>query len=71
MEAVRDARDKAEAMAAGLGLTLGGVYGVDEGGGTIVRPFELRAMAKMADTPVMPGEVSTSANVTVRFYLKP
>ena len=67
--AVREAREKAEAMAEGLGLKLAGVQGVDEGGGTIVRPYMARTMA-MADasTPVMAGEVTTDASVTVRFF---
>ena len=71
VDAVRDARDKAEAMAAGLGLKLGAVYSVEEGGGPIVRPYEMMAMGRMKDasTPVMPGEVSLSASVTVRFRL--
>ena len=73
MDAVRDARDKAEAMALGLGLKLGNVYSIDEGGGAIVRPYEMAAMSRMKDssTPVMPGEVSLGANVTVRFRLIP
>ncbi len=73
MDAVREAREKAEAMAEGLGLRLGEVYSVEEGGGPIVRPFEMpmMAMARTADrsAPVMPGEVSLSASVTVRFTL--
>ena len=70
-DAVRDARDKAEAMAGGLGMRLGDVYSVDEGGLPVVRPFEAPAMAmsRMASTPVMVGEVSLSASVTVRFRL--
>lgn len=69
-DAVRDAREKAEAMAEGLGLKLGDVYSVEEGGGPIVRPYEMAnvAMSKMA-TPVMPGEVAVNASVVVRFRL--
>ena len=68
MDAVRDARDKAEAMAAGLGLTVLDVFGMDEGG-AVVRPYAMpmMAMSREAKTPVMPGEVSLSASVTVRF----
>ena len=70
MDAVRDARDKAEALAAGLGLRLGDVYSVDEGGGAVVRPYAMARMAMMSEsTPVLPGEVSVSASVTVRFRL--
>lgn len=69
-DAVRDARDKAEALAEGLGLKLGEVHSIEEGGGVRVMPYRMEnmAMAKM-DTPVMPGQVSLSGNVTVRFYL--
>ncbi|RYG23848.1 DUF541 domain-containing protein [bacterium] len=69
-DAVRDARDKAEALAEGLGLRLGDVYSIEEGGGVRVMPYRMEsmAMAKM-DTPVMPGQVSLSGNVTVRFRL--
>ncbi len=70
IDAVRDARSKAEAMAAGLGLRLGDVYSVDEGGLPVVRPYEAPAMAmRVAGTPVMTGEVSLSASVTLRFRL--
>lgn len=69
-EAVKDARDKAEAMAAGLGLRLGDVFSVDEGGLPVVRPYEAPVMAmRAAGAPVMAGEVSLSASVTVRFRL--
>jgi hypothetical protein len=69
-DAVRDAKDKAEAMAEGLGLKLGEVYSIEEGGGIRVMPFQMAnaAMARM-DTPVMPGQVSLSGTVTVRFRL--
>lgn len=72
VDAVREARAKAEAMAEGLGLKIAAVYSIDEGAGLVVRPYEMpmamMGRAKM-DTPVMPGEVSLSASVTVRFYL--
>ena len=68
MNAVRDARDKAEAMAAGLDVTVIEVFSIDEGGAD-VRPYAvpMMAMSREAKAPVMPGEVSLSANVTVRF----
>lgn len=70
IDAVKEARAKAEAMAEGLGLRLGDVYSVEESG-AIVRPFEMANVARFkgADTPVMPGEVTVGANVTVRFRL--
>ena len=66
IDAVRDARDKAEAMAAGLGLKLYGVYGIEEGGAS-VRPYAMAMSSREASAPVMPGEVSIGASVTVRF----
>lgn len=70
IDAVKEAREKAEALAEGLGLRLGEVFSVDEGGGPIVRPYAAPMMARAEkSTPVMPGEVSVSANVTVRFRL--
>ena len=73
MEAVRDARDKAEAMAAGLGLKIFGVASIDEGGGPIVRPYMQTMMAARSEpsAPVMPGEVSVGVSVTVRFLFTP
>ena len=69
MDAVQDARDKAEAMAAGLGLKLAGIQSIEEGGASF-RPYAMpmMAMSREAKTPVMPGEVSLSASVTVRFF---
>lgn len=70
VDAVREAREKAEAMAEGAGLRLGDVFSIEEGGGTTVRPYEMARMADMKmETPVMPGEVSVGAMVTVRFRL--
>lgn len=70
-DAVRDARDKAEAMAEGLGLKLGEVHSIEEGGGVRVMPYQMANMAALRDanTPVMPGQVSLSGSVTVRFLL--
>ena len=69
MDAVQDARDKAEAMAAGLGLKIFGVASIDEGGGPIVRPYMQTMLAERREpsAPVMPGEVSVGVSVTVRF----
>ena len=69
-DAVRDARDKADAIAAALGVEIYAAYSVDEGGGPIVRPYEMRAMVGGAGglgTPVMPGQVTLSASVTIRY----
>ncbi len=71
--AVKEAREKAEAMAEGLGLRLGSVYSVEEGGGPGVRPYEaaMASFARNSPTPVMPGQVSVGASVVVRFVLSP
>lgn len=69
-DAVREAREKAEAMADGLGMKLGDVETVEEGG-QIVRTYAMDNFAELraAKAPVMPGQVSVSGSVTVRFRL--
>jgi uncharacterized protein len=64
--AVSDARDKAAALAAAAGLTLGGAQTVVEGGGQT--PIPLVAGAK-ADSSVAiePGTQTIEANVTVTY----
>lgn len=71
-KALREARTKAEAMAAALGLQLDGVREVREGGVSTLsrepRGGGMRMMAaEAAPTPIQPGEVQTEASVTVRF----
>lgn len=70
--AVEDAASRANAIARALGMRLAGVREVQEGG-VGIRPIMLessmmRAQAAMP-TPVSPGEVSVTANVTVRYAL--
>lgn len=68
--AVQDARAKAEAVAAGLGLRLGEVLEVREDGVHAPYPAERRvAAAAAAGTPIQPGQVQIGAAVTVRFRL--
>lgn len=72
--AVREARSKAATMAEALEVSLGPVLDAREGGVTIARPefAETRMMAmdsRSAATPVAPGEITVSANVTLRYRI--
>lgn len=72
--AVREARGKAAAMAEALEVSLGTVLDAREGGVTIHRPEfgQVRMMAmeaQAADTPVSPGEITVSANVTLSYRI--
>jgi uncharacterized protein YggE len=71
-EAVRVARVNAEAMASGMGLKLGKVLLIDQGGSIGIRPQvrEQFAAAALAPTPIEPGTVEVRANVTVTFELQ-
>jgi uncharacterized protein YggE len=73
-QAAVDARKKAEAIAEALGLTLGNVQEVAEGGVSVmskgdaaynVRSFE----AAPVPAPVSPGELEVNASVTIRFLI--
>jgi uncharacterized protein YggE len=70
-EAARDARRKAGAIAEAMGVRLGPVREVQEGGVHVVQPrLEMRAQAAAAvATPVEPGQVAVSASVSVRYDL--
>lgn len=71
-DAVREAQSKARVIAEGLGVKLGKVHEVEEGGVSIRPPAYGGAMmmrAEAASTPVSPGEVSVSASVTIRYRL--
>jgi uncharacterized protein YggE len=63
--AVADAKDKAGALAAAAGLTLGGVQSIAEGGGATPIPFA----AGKADiaTSIEPGTQTITADVTVTY----
>jgi uncharacterized protein len=70
--AVADARQKAEAMATALGVRLGPVLEVQESGAVMIpramsmaRGMEMAAM----DTPVEPGQLEISGNITIRFVI--
>lgn len=67
--AVADARHAANVYAA-AGVRLGQVISISEGGGQLGRPRALMAMQSAA-MPVMPGEISVSAQVDMTFTLLP
>ncbi len=68
--AAREARVKAEAIAAALGLQLGEVLEVREDGAQASYPIERRFVAPAAaGTSIQPGQVQLAAAVTVRFRL--
>lgn len=74
-EAVTEARQKAETMADALGVRLNGVQEASEGGVSIVPKgmggFVAQARAEATPTPVSPGQLEVSANVTVRYFIAP
>jgi uncharacterized protein len=67
-EAVKNARPKADAIAGAMGVQVNGVQSVTETSGYAVPMAESAKMA-MADgrgsSPVMPGELTISAQVSV------
>ena len=69
LNAVQDARDKADIIAKGLGKRIVGIQNVSESTGYIeTRRFGgnmLMAVAKDAATPIAPGSLSLSANVHI------
>ncbi len=75
-DAARQARAKAEALAAALGLEIVRVLSVAEGTPAVVRPYAPRAAMMQADaaaptTPVEPGSVEVRASVTLRVLVMP
>lgn len=73
LNAVQDARDKADIIAKGLGKRIVGIQNVSESTGYIeTRRFGanmLMADAKSAATPIAPGSLSLTANVHIDFIL--
>ena len=73
LNAVQDARDKADVIAKGLGKRIVGIQSVSESTGYIeTRRFGgnmLMAVAKDAATPIAPGSLSLTANVHIDFIL--
>jgi uncharacterized protein YggE len=64
--AVADAKDKASALAAAAGLTLGGVQTIQEGAGQTPIPWAA-AKADASAVPIEPGTQTITANVTVTY----
>lgn len=75
-DAARQARAKADALAAALDLEIVRVLSVAEGSPTVVRPYAPRAAMMQAEaaaptTPVEPGSVEVHASVTLRVLVSP
>jgi len=74
-DAAAKARAKAETLAKALGLRLGGILEVAEGGISVSPPPYTRARLAMsemaAETPVAPGQVGVQASVTIRYRISP
>lgn len=73
LNAIQDARNKADIIAKGLGKRIVGIQNVSESTGYIeTRRFGgnmLMAVAKDAATPIAPGSLSLAANVHIDFIL--
>ncbi len=73
-EAVRDARNKAEALASAAGVQLGKIYLIRESGGPVPvrRGYETLAMASKteAPTPIESGQVTIQVTVEIQFEIK-
>jgi uncharacterized protein len=72
-EAVREARQKAQTMAEALGVRLDRIQSVQEGGVVVQPPFfagDMAMRAEAAPTPVLPGQVSVNASVTIRYRIR-
>ena len=74
--AVQDARSKADAIAAALGVKIVGIQNVKEGGSNFAR-YEMANLrlgkmdaAPMADTPVSAGTVGVDADVHIDFQIQ-
>ena len=69
-DAVADARERAELLAAAAGRSLGRVTAIVEGGGSGPGPVFDKAQASAGSTPIEPGEQQTSAPVSVTYELR-
>jgi uncharacterized protein len=75
-DACTDARAKAAIIAESLGMLLGELIEVNEGGVQVVQPRPMGGYSRMmaaegsfGGTPVSPGEISVEASVTIRYAL--
>jgi uncharacterized protein YggE len=76
-KAVADARARAEAIAAGAGVSIGGILRIDEQGQMMPVPRPVRMMAMQGamaadapETPVSAGEIEVQATVTLTAGIK-
>lgn len=70
-KAVADARERAEILAKAAGRTLGEITSISESGATPVPYYDLAAKgAAEASTPIVPGQLETTATVSVTFTLR-
>ncbi len=70
VQAIRNAQDKARVMADTLGVRLGAVKSVTESSGFTPPPIVFgAARAEAAETPIIPGEVTVNANVTIVYAI--
>ena len=68
--AIADARAKAEAMAKAAGVSIVGVISIEEGSNSVPVPYAAsRLTADAVVTPVEPGSLDVSANVSMGFEL--
>jgi len=65
IQAIADARTRAQTYAQAAGVALGPVVSISEGGGESAPRPMFRVMAMAAPTPIAPGEQSVTADVTV------
>lgn len=72
--ALRDARGKAEALAAAIGKRLGKVVSIQEGGVSVQVPeYQHRYLLKadgLPATPILPGSIQVSASVGIVFEIE-
>ena len=66
-QAIADAKGKAQAIAAGAGLTLGSLVRVTEGGGQAPMPLFAQDRAVAASVPIEAGTQQIQATVTVTY----
>jgi uncharacterized protein YggE len=71
-EATRQARARADAIAAALGLKVVGVLSAEEGEPQVIRPVRAVTMAApSATTPIEAGEIEVQATVTLTVQVAP
>jgi uncharacterized protein len=69
LQAIADARTKAEAMATAAGVALGPILSIQETGSDYPTPMLARAAKADMAVPIAAGEVGTTARVTIVYQL--